>query len=136
MLYRLEEHAHRFPGDVLSEARAYADHAGRYRSFARGRMADDVRLAIRAKSAFSPGPPSSKVAPNNPDTPFHCVEETVRLLDYTTPTRFLVFESLRISESLLTDRRNRVEVGSLLTGNCGCIGLFIHRSVSCLGVCS
>lgn len=41
-----------------------------------------------------------------------------------TPTRFLVFESLRISESLLTDRRNRVEVGSLLTGK-----LWMYRSV-------
>ncbi|CAN6168786.1 unnamed protein product [Urochloa humidicola] len=37
---------------VLSEARAYADHAGRA-----SLEADDMRLAIRAKSCFSPGPP-------------------------------------------------------------------------------
>ncbi|WVZ66676.1 hypothetical protein U9M48_015865 [Paspalum notatum var. saurae] len=50
------EFAHRYAGDVLSEARAYAGHAGRA-----SLEADDVRIAIRAKSAFSPGLPRREV---------------------------------------------------------------------------
>ncbi|PUZ72881.1 hypothetical protein GQ55_2G431200 [Panicum hallii var. hallii] len=53
---RFVELARRYAGDVLGEARAYADHAGRA-----SLEADDVHLAIQAKSAFSPGPPRSEV---------------------------------------------------------------------------
>ncbi|RCV13953.1 hypothetical protein SETIT_2G387700v2 [Setaria italica] len=53
---RFVELARRYAGDVLCEARAYADHAGRA-----SLEADDVRLAIRAKVAFSPGPPRREV---------------------------------------------------------------------------
>jgi transcription initiation factor TFIID subunit 9B len=50
------ELARRYAGDVLSQAMAHADHAGRA-----SLEADDVRLAIRTKSAFSPGPPRHEV---------------------------------------------------------------------------
>ncbi|TVU37953.1 hypothetical protein EJB05_11298, partial [Eragrostis curvula] len=50
------EVARRYAGDVLVEARAYAGHAGRV-----SLEADDVRLAIRAKAASSPGPPRREV---------------------------------------------------------------------------
>ena len=69
---RFVELARRYAGDVLGEARAYADHAGRA-----SLEADDVHLAIRAKSAFSPGPPRREVAPNNPDTPLLSFVESV-----------------------------------------------------------
>ena len=70
---RFVELARRYAGDVLGEARAYADHAGRA-----SLEADDVNLAIRAKSAFSPGPPRREVEPpNNPDTPLLSFDESV-----------------------------------------------------------
>ncbi|KAL6657610.1 hypothetical protein ACP70R_005390 [Stipagrostis hirtigluma subsp. patula] len=47
---------HRYAGDVLGEAMAYADHAGRA-----SLDAEDVLLAIEAKAAFSPGPPRREV---------------------------------------------------------------------------
>ncbi|KAJ1291836.1 hypothetical protein BS78_02G347500 [Paspalum vaginatum] len=50
------EFTHRYAGDVLREARVYADHAGRT-----SLEADDVRIAIQAKSAFSPGLPRREV---------------------------------------------------------------------------
>ncbi|GJN11053.1 hypothetical protein PR202_ga29214 [Eleusine coracana subsp. coracana] len=54
------EVARRYAGDVLVEARAYADHTGRA-----SLEVEDVRLAIRAKAALSPAPPRREVAPMN-----------------------------------------------------------------------
>jgi hypothetical protein len=72
VVYWFEELAHGFAGDVLSEAMAYDDHAVRLSI-----EADDVRLAIRAKSAFFPRTAKPRV-----------FLETVRLLDhaYVTPS--------------------------------------------------
>ncbi|KAK3125672.1 hypothetical protein QOZ80_7BG0608250 [Eleusine coracana subsp. coracana] len=53
---QLVEVARRYAGDVLVEARAYADHAGRA-----SLQAEDVRLAIRANAALSPVPPRREV---------------------------------------------------------------------------
>lgn len=49
--------AYRYAGDVLGEAKVYADHAGR-----ESLKANDVRLAIQAKDMFSAEPPRREVA--------------------------------------------------------------------------
>ncbi|KAL6856275.1 hypothetical protein ACP4OV_019077 [Aristida adscensionis] len=56
VVHLFAELARRYAGDVLAEATAYAGHAGRASI-----EADDVRLAARAKAAFSPGPPRPEV---------------------------------------------------------------------------
>jgi transcription initiation factor TFIID subunit 9B len=56
VVHQLVEVARRYIGDVLVEARAYANHAGRA-----SLEADDVRLAIQAKSALSLAPPRREV---------------------------------------------------------------------------
>jgi histone H3/H4 len=57
VVHQLVEVARRYTGDVLVDARAYANHAGRA-SVER----DDVRLAIQAKSALFRVPPRHEVA--------------------------------------------------------------------------
>ncbi|XBI53739.1 hypothetical protein VPH35_035913 [Triticum aestivum] len=48
--------AHRYTGDVLGDALAYADHAGRA-----SLQADDVHLAIRSNATFGHEPPGREV---------------------------------------------------------------------------
>ncbi|KAF2923882.1 hypothetical protein DAI22_07g226900 [Oryza sativa Japonica Group] len=52
-VHKLLLFAHRYAGDVLGEAKAYAGHAGR-----ESLQADDVRLAIQARGMSSAAPPS------------------------------------------------------------------------------
>lgn len=61
--------AHRYAGDVLGEAKAYAGHAGR-----ESLQADDVRLAIQARGMSSAAPPSREVIDLSPKPLFAFVE--------------------------------------------------------------
>lgn len=68
-VHKLLLFAHRYAGDVLGEAKAYAGHAGR-----ESLQADDVRLAIQARGMSSAAPPSREVIDLSPKPLFAFVE--------------------------------------------------------------